>query len=53
MTPMAIQLPVHADHTEFNLRRWEEVLDDPELANLEQRIETDRHGQIIMSAPPA
>lgn len=52
MAPLAIQLPVHDDQTEFNLRRWEEILDDPTLAKLEQRIETDRHGQIIMSPPP-
>ena len=52
MAALAIHLPAHADQTEFNLRRWEEVLADPILAKLEQRIETDRHGQIIMSPPP-
>jgi Uma2 family endonuclease len=53
MAALAIHLPVHDDQTEFNLRRWEEVLADPTLAKLEQRIETDRHGHIIMSPPPA
>ena len=53
MAAMAITLPVHDNQTEFNLRRWEEILHDPILAKLEQRIETDRHGQIIMSPPPA
>lgn len=37
----------------FNLRRWAELLADPELAKFEGRIETDRHGRIIMSPPPA
>ena len=50
--PLAIQLPPRADQTAFNLRRWEEILADPELARLEQRIETDRHGHIIMTPPP-
>ncbi len=52
MAALAIHLPVHDDQTEFNLRRWEEVLADPDLEKLEQRIETDRHGHIIMSPPP-
>ncbi len=50
--PIAIQLPPREDQTAFNLRRWEEILADPELARLEQRIETDRHGHIIMTPPP-
>lgn len=41
------------DQTEFNLARWAELLEDPELARLERRIETDRFGQIIMSPLPA
>jgi Uma2 family endonuclease len=49
---MTIELPARPDQTAFNLRRWEELLDDPELARIEGRIETDRHGQIIMSPPP-
>jgi len=52
MHPLAIQLPAYENQTEFNLRRWEEVLADPLLARLEQRIETDRHGRILMSPPP-
>lgn len=49
---LAIQLPVRDDQTAFNLRVWENVLADPALAQLEQRIETDRHGHIIMTPPP-
>ena len=53
MPSLVIELPARPDQTEFNLRRWEELLDEPELARIEGRIETDRHGQIIMSPPPA
>ena len=49
---MAIQLPPREDQMEFNLRIWEELLADPELAKVEGRIETDRHGRIIMTPPP-
>lgn len=49
---LAIQLPAHRDQTCFNLTRWEEMLADPELAGLNHRLETDRHGNIIMSPPP-
>jgi Uma2 family endonuclease len=53
MASLKITLPPHAEQTERNLRRWAELLADPELAKIEGRIETDRHGQIIMSPPPA
>ena len=53
MATLTIELPPRAEQTEFNLRRWAELLDDPELAKTDWRIETDRHGQIIMSPPPA
>lgn len=46
-------LPPQPSQTETNLRRWAELLKDPELARIEGRIETDRHGHIIMSPPPA
>lgn len=49
---LAIQLPLRPDQQEFNLRVWERLLADRELARIEGRIETDRHGQIIMSPPP-
>jgi Uma2 family endonuclease len=53
MLGLTIELPSHAERTEFNLRRWAELVNDPELARIEGRIETDRHGHIIMSPPPA
>ena len=49
---LVIQLPVREDQQEFNLRVWEGLQADPELAKIEGRIETDRHGQIIMTPPP-
>src|SRR5437879_3134575 len=53
MPTLTIELPQHQTQTAFNLRRWAELLADPELAKIEGRIETDRHGHIIMSPPPA
>src|SRR5687767_11840329 len=34
MPSLVIQLPARPDQTEFNLRRWEELLDDPDLARI-------------------
>ncbi len=53
MATLTIELPAHKTQTAFNLRRWAELLADRELAKVEGRIETDRHGHIIMSPPPA
>jgi Uma2 family endonuclease len=54
---MTIELPDHEEQTEFNLKRWDEICADTELgrqlAHMEGRIETDRHGYVIMSPPPA
>jgi Uma2 family endonuclease len=51
--PITIQLPDLKSQTIFNLTRWSALVADPELATLPNRIETDRHGHIIMSPPPA
>jgi Uma2 family endonuclease len=51
--PMTIELQSSETQTAFNLKRWHEVLNDPDLARLPHRIETDRHGHIIMTPPPA
>ena len=51
--PITIELPDLASQTRFNLARWAELLVDPELAKLPYRIETDQHGNILMSPPPA
>jgi Uma2 family endonuclease len=53
MATVTIELPTQAAQTGFNLRRWAELVADPELARVEGRIETDRHGHVIMSPPPA
>lgn len=57
MSTLTIELPARQDQTEFNLRRWAELLADTELgrqlAKIEGRIETDRHGHIIMFPPAA
>ena len=53
MATLTIKLPSHEAQTEFNLRRWDELLADPEVAKIEGRVEMDRYGHVIMSPPPA
>jgi hypothetical protein len=53
MAILTLELPASETRVAYNLRRWAELLSDPELAKIEGRIETDRHGRIIMSPPPA
>ena len=50
---LTLELPRQKTQTDFNLRRWEVLLADRELAKIEDRFETDRHGHIVMSPPPA
>jgi hypothetical protein len=52
---MSLTIQLHPPHkqTAFNLDRWRELLEDRDLARLPHRIETDRHGHILMSPPPA
>jgi Uma2 family endonuclease len=50
--PITIELPDLKSQSRFNLARWAEILADPRLATLPDRIETDRHGRIIMTPPP-
>jgi Uma2 family endonuclease len=52
MATLTIALLPQPEQREFNLRRWTELLADPEIAKIEGRIETDRHGHILMSPPP-
>ena len=42
--PLTIQLHPSENQTAFNLKRWRQLLADPELARLPYRVETDRHG---------
>jgi len=53
MATVTLELPPHKMQTALNLRRWAELLADRELTRFEGRIETDRHGHVIMSPPPA
>ncbi len=52
MSTLTIELPPQRTQTESNLRRWTEVRADPEMWKIEGRIETDRHGHVLMSPPP-
>lgn len=52
MDTLTIELPPQRTQTAFNLRRWAELLADPEMQKIEGRVETDRHGHVIMSPPP-
>ncbi|MCB1237575.1 MAG: Uma2 family endonuclease [Verrucomicrobiae bacterium] len=50
---MIIELPPRAEQDAFNRKRWEELCRDTKLDWVEERIETDRHGNIVMSPMPA
>jgi len=52
MATLTIKLPSQKEQTDFNLRRWDELLADPEMAKIEGRVETDRFGYVILSPPP-
>ncbi len=47
-----IHLPAGEMQADYNLKRWAELCADPELSRIEGRLETDRHGRIIMTPPP-
>ena len=53
MPTITVELPSQKTQTAFNLRRWAELSKDPTLTRIEGRIETDRHGHILMAPPPA
>jgi Uma2 family endonuclease len=53
MAMLTLELPPQEAQRALNMRRWAELLADRELARIEGRIETDRHGRIIMNPPPA
>jgi len=53
MAALRILLPRQESQRAFNLRHWAQLLKDPELSKIEARIETDRHGHILMSPPSA
>ena len=55
MATLTIDLSSQKKQTAFNLRRWEQLRTDPliaqELSKFEGRVETNRHGHIIMYPP--
>jgi len=53
MSTVTIELPPQEKQTQFNLRRWTELLADPEVNKIEWRVETDRYGHIMVMPPPA
>jgi Uma2 family endonuclease len=48
MSRLRIKLLSQPAQTVFNLRRWDELVADPELAKIEGRVETDRFGRLIL-----
>jgi Uma2 family endonuclease len=53
MSAVTLEFRPREEQTAFNLRRWDELQSEPVWFKMEGRIETDRHGRIIMSPPPA
>lgn len=53
MADVILEFRSHEAQTALNLRRWDEILSEPSWHKVEGRVETDRHGRIIMSPPPA
>jgi Uma2 family endonuclease len=52
MSGLLAELDEIADQHLFNRERWKQVQEDPFLATLEHRIETDRFGAIVIFPPP-
>jgi Uma2 family endonuclease len=50
---ITIELPDLAEQRKFNLARWTEILADLDLAKLPYCVETDQHGHVVMTPPPA
>jgi Uma2 family endonuclease len=51
MSALTFELPPHEKMGPVNLKRWAQLMADPALAKFEGRIETNRHGQIILTPP--
>lgn len=45
-----LEMETVQDQEAFNLARWAEICADPVLSKLEFRVESDAHGQIILTA---
>lgn len=51
MATLTLELPPLRRQTAFNLRRWAQLCADDQMRNFQGRLETDRHGHIIMTPP--
>ncbi len=51
--PLTIELPERDSLTEFDLRRWDEILTESVWQRIPGRVETNRFGQVLMSPPPS
>ena len=49
MPTLEIEIP--ADYHRFNLERWTEIMANEELARFQGKVESNRHGQILMMPP--
>ena len=50
---LVIDLPPRDEQIAYNRRRWQELCNDPQLAQWPGKIETNAHGNILMSPPPS
>jgi Uma2 family endonuclease len=50
---LVIELPPRPEQLAFNQRRWRELCADHRLATWPGKIETNAHGNILMSPPPS
>ncbi|MCU0797225.1 MAG: Uma2 family endonuclease [Akkermansiaceae bacterium] len=50
---LVIDLPPREEQIAYNRKRWQELCEDPQLARWPGRIETNAHGNILMSPPPS
>jgi hypothetical protein len=51
MSATATQRPFAAQHA-FNRQVWARLIHDPTLADVLEKLETDRDGNLLMSPPP-
>ena len=50
---LVIDLPPREEQIAFNRRRWRDLCEDPQLAKWPGKVETNAHGNILMSPPPS
>jgi Uma2 family endonuclease len=50
---LVIELPPRDEQIAFNRKRWKELCADPLVTKWPGRVETNAHGNILMSPPPS